>query len=262
MIKDRKYIILSIVALLFCTISSYGQKEEWKYNSFYNSFFKPEFKYSHGPTLTYLQGDLGIPKLGAGYGVSLESKILPTVELSTGIRYFSLNGIDHSPERQLSFCGKYFHYNALGRYFFIYDKIKTSEGIKKPSQKVTAYVTTGISLMYFSANPSRYGFKYSTNSMQVNRLAVNFPIGFGLSIKLSENTSIIPEALYYATSTDLLDGIISDSELSDHYGLFNIRFEHKLKNLTSGIIRIRKSWKEKRLSKKVLNTEGDEIIGE
>ncbi len=205
-----------------------GQNKPLKYSKFFDSFYRTgDLRYSVEPGFSYIVGDLGLKPASSSFGMGATYRILPPIEVSTGVRYFRMSSVDHNDTRQLEFCGNYYHYNVTGKYFLVYDRIRTNYDRRKKPKTLKMYLTTGLTLMYYNASPTRFGHFYSTDAYAISRTTFQIPFGYGFPIRINDKISLVPEFLYYITNTDLMDGITSFSQNSDHYVISSIKIEYK-----------------------------------
>lgn len=213
-----KVFLLSI-SVLFTVVTANAQlKKGIDYSGFFDTYYYPNlwsFNAGVGFPLYYgdLCGGLGCNSgsylsyvVGAGY------KPWPKVMIGADFYYTTLGATDVVSTRNISFESKNYELALYGRYYLKDDIIRKHTDMFKKTRVFKPYALLGVSGLYYSPTAvytdTITGLTTTVNEgVTYPRLGLGIPVGIGASFDLSRRVSILAEAVYRYTFTDLLDGV-------------------------------------------------------
>src|SRR5690606_6199866 len=94
------------------------------------------------------------------------------------------------------------------RIYLIDDVIKTATDRNKGYKKIKIYLLLGTSLVYYNTQSdyiNRVSEKVYEENKEYPDVAIAFPVGGGMTLRISPRVSIVGESKYVFTMTDYLD---------------------------------------------------------
>ena len=174
-------------------------------------YFRPAVRYNVGANLAYYNGDLtnrlGDNHLKVGLNLGLAHELSPHLTFALDLSYLHLTAKDYYPARGYSFTTDAGALTALLRYNLIGDK-QMLIGPGHKEMPLLVFVSAGGAALLYSpslrlrneALPPEPGNSYPA-------AALALPVGGGLTLRASPRLAFTAEALYYFTTTDLLDDV-------------------------------------------------------
>ena len=217
-----------------------------RYTAQREAYVRPPAHLVLGVNTAYYNGDLtsspGDNNFKPGGSIGLLAPLSPHLSYGLDLTYFQLNAIDHNVGRGLKFAGNYEMLSTYVRYNLNGDR-SMLVGQNHHYTPLLVFVQAGVGgLLYSPEATQRLGGRDvklpDAAKAGYPGLAAVLPVGGGVTLKASEKVAFTLEALYYFTSTDLLDNI-SQTENSHRDGFatgsFKVEFSlggsHKQKTL-------------------------------
>ncbi|WP_223652258.1 hypothetical protein [Hymenobacter psoromatis] len=174
-------------------------------------YYRPPVRVNAGVNLAYYNGDLtnrlSDNTLKMGLNLGLARELSPHLTFALDLSYLHLAAKDYYPSRGYRFTDDAGVLTALLRYNIIGDK----QMLIGPSHKempLLVFVSGGGAALLYKPSLSRFDAALPPepgNSYPAAALAL--PVGGGLTLRASPYLAFTAEALYYFTTTDLLDDV-------------------------------------------------------
>ena len=185
-----------------------------------------------GVNLAYYNGDLtanlnnNSPRIGVNAG--LTKTLSPHLTLATDLSYFRLKATDDYRERGYSFSGNNGLLTGRLQYNIFADK-SLYIGPLHQEVPLLVYAEAGVGALVYSPIASQQGVQLAPEGRnKYPGLAAVLPVGGGVTLRTSPRVAFSLEALYYFTSTDMLDDVSqrgNPSQLDDFATLtFKVEF--------------------------------------
>jgi len=198
------------------------------------TYRRPPLRLSLSVNTAYYTGDLtnrwgdNDHELGAGLGVV--RVLSPRVSLAFDVSYFHLGAKDFFPTRGFAFTSDNYLATALVRYNLLADR-SLYVGLNHRATPLLVFAEAGLGALTYnpltqqrgSALPPEPGNSYPA-------LAGGLPVGGGLTLRPSAGFGITFEALYFFSSTDLLDGVSQrgNPARNDDFATGSVKLEFSL----------------------------------
>lgn len=174
-------------------------------------YFRPPVRLNAGVNLAYYNGDLtnrlSDNTLKVGLNLGLARELSPHLTFALDLSYLHLTAKDYYPSRGYRFTDDAGVLTALLRYNLIGDK-QMLIGPAHQQMPLLVFVSAGGAAMLY--NPSlrlrNEGLPPELNN-SYPAAALALPVGAGLTLRASPQLAFTAEALYYFTTTDLLDDV-------------------------------------------------------
>ena len=212
-----KTFFLSIGLLLTVVSADAQMKKGIDYSGFFDTYYHPDlWSFNAGVGLPLYYGDLcdnfiGC-KGGVSYVVGAGFKPWPKVMFGADFYYTTLSATDAYKSRNISFTSTNMELAMYGRYYLKDDIIRRHTDMFKKTTVFKPYVLLGVSSLYYSPK-AVYSDTITGLTTTVNegvtypRLGLGIPVGIGASFDITRRVSILAEAVYRYTFTDLIDGV-------------------------------------------------------
>jgi len=152
-------------------------------------------------------------------------RVLEEVAVKAGISWGIISGSDETSGsegrrlRNLSFTSNIWEFNVQGEYYFVKEKSNPRYSFSSLSsiRNFSAYVFTGITVVYFNPKAEYEGVKYALqplgtegqgigdNPDKYSRIAIGWPIGLGAKYNLNRQLAIGLEISNTYTTSDYMD---------------------------------------------------------
>ena len=174
-------------------------------------YHRQPLRVSAGLNLASYNGDLtGKIKnntLRLGLNAGLTKTLSPHLTFVTDLSYIHFKAVDEYPERGYSFTADNGLLTGRLQYNIFADK-SLLIGPKHKEMPVLLFVEAGVGATLFSPTAAQFNealFPEGRNTYPA--LAAVLPLGGGVTLRASKRLAFTAEALYYFTSTDLLDDV-------------------------------------------------------
>jgi len=208
-----------------------------RYNARNQPYVRPAVRLHLSGNLAYYNGDLtnrlSDNTLRLGYGVGITQALSPRFTFSTELGVLYLKAKDYYPGRGLSFESTNGLLQATLRYNIFEDKSLYSGLMQRPSP-AQLFVEAGAGLLLTS--PTAYQSDGAGGAVQLPAegrntyplLAGAFPVGIGGTLKASRHLYLTLDALYYFTTTDLLDDVSqrANPKQPDNFATLTLKIEY------------------------------------
>jgi hypothetical protein len=208
-----------------------------RYNARNQPYVRPPVRMHLGGNLAYYNGDLtnrlSNNTLRLGYGIGLTHALSPRFTFSSELDAVFLKAKDQVAGRGYSFESTNGLLQATLRYNLFEDKSMYSGLLQKPSP-VQLFVEAGAGLLLTS--PTSFQSDGAGETVQLPAeagqpyplLAAAFPVGLGGTLKASRHLYFTVNALYYFTTTDLLDDISqrANPRQPDGFATLSLKIEY------------------------------------
>lgn len=199
-------------------------------------YMRPGMRLTVSGNLAYYNGDitnrLSDNTLRVGYGLGLSQVISPRVSVAAEASVLFLKAKDYYPSRGLSFDSNNGLLTATVRYNLLEDKsLYTS--VNHKSTPGVVFVEAGLGAVLY--NPTAYvadglGHPVQLRPETNNRypaLAGVLPVGLGGTLRANSHLYLTLNALYYFTTTDLLDDISqrANPKQPDNFATLSLKAE-------------------------------------
>lgn len=206
------------LGLLLTVASADAQlKKGIDYSGFFDTYYHPDlWSFNAGVGLPLYYGDLCDSfigcKGGMSYVVGAGFKPWPKVMFGADFYYTTLSATDAYESRNISFNSKNMELAMYGRYYIKDDIIRRHTDMFKKTSVFKPYALLGISGLYYSPTAvytdTITGLTTTVNEgVTYPRIGLGIPVGIGASFDITRRVSILAEAVYRYTFTDLLDGV-------------------------------------------------------
>jgi hypothetical protein len=164
-----------------------------------------------GLNLGYYNGDLtgklNNNSLRLGINAGLTKTLSPHLTLATDLSYVRLKATDDYPARGYSFSGDNGLLTGRLQYNIWADK-SLYVGPEHHEMPLLVYAEAGVGALVYDPSATQQGFGIPPEGRnKYPDLAAVLPVGGGVTLRASKGVAFTLEALYYFTSTDLLDDI-------------------------------------------------------
>ena len=203
------------------------------------AYVRPPLRLHLSGNLAYYNGDLTSRlkdnTLRLGLGVGLTQVLSPRFTFSSEISYFYLKAKDQNTSRGYSFESTNGLLQATLRYHLFEDK-SMYVGLQKKNMPAQLFLEAGAGLLLTS--PTAYQADGIGGEQQLPPdtrqgyplLAAAFPVGIGGTLKASNHLYFTLDALYYFTTTDLLDDVSrrGNPNQPDNFATVTLKIEYAL----------------------------------
>lgn len=187
-----------------------------------------------GVNLAYYNGDLtnhlADNNFKVGLNVGLAKTLSPHLTFALDLSYLHLAAKDIYPQRGYSFNSDNALLTTLLRYNLFADKSMLI-GPEHKEVPVLLFLSAGVGGMLFNPSASQYGFALSPETKGgYPGLAAVLPVGGGVTLRASKRLAFTAEALYYFTTTDLLDDVKQrgNPKSNDDFATLTFKVEYSL----------------------------------
>jgi hypothetical protein len=187
-----------------------------------------------GLNLGYYNGDLTDRlqdnTLRVGLNAGLAKPLSPHVTIVADLSYFHLKAVDRFPERGYSFTSDNGMLTGRLRYNLFADK-SLYIGPNRKEMPALLFVEAGVGALVFNPATAQYNVPVAAEGRNMYpALAGVLPLGGGVTLRASQRLAFTLEALYYFTSTDMLDGISQRGNPNklDDFGTLSFKAEFSL----------------------------------
>ncbi|NML66044.1 hypothetical protein HHL22_12595 [Hymenobacter sp. RP-2-7] len=208
-----------------------------RYNARNQAYIRPAARIHGSLNVAYYNGDLtnrlSDNTLRVGYGVGVTQALSPRFTFSSELSVLYLKAKDFYPGRGYSFESTNGLLQATLRYNIFEDKSMYS-GLMQQSSPAQLFVEAGAGLLLTS--PTAYQNDGAGGAIQLPAegrnsyplLAGAFPVGIGGTLKASPHLYFTLDALYYFTTTDLLDDISqrANPRQPDNFATLTLKVEY------------------------------------
>ena len=206
------FIVTLLAASLSATARPPGYRSPRRYLTATNQpYYRPPVRVNAGANLAYYNGDLtnrlGDNTFKVGLNLGLARELSPHLTFALDLSYLHLTAKDYYPSRGFRFTTDAGALTALLRYNLIADK-QMLIGPAHKAMPLLVFVSGGGAALLYSPSLSRFDSSLPPepgNSYPAAALAL--PVGGGLTLRASPQLAFTAEALYYFTTTDLLDDV-------------------------------------------------------
>ena len=195
-------------------------------------YYRPPLRLNAGVNLAYYNGDLtdrlADNTFKVGLNAGLAQSLSPRLTFALDLSYLHLTAKDIYPQRGYAFSSDNGLLTALLRYNLLADKSMLI-GPNHQETAVLPFLSAGGGGMLFSpslrrdraALPPEANNSYPT-------LAAVLPLGGGVTLRASKQLAFTAEALYYFTTTDLLDDVSQrgNSNQTDAFATVTLKVEY------------------------------------
>ncbi len=187
-----------------------------------------------GVNLAYYNGDLtnrladNTYKVGLNLG--LAKTLSPHLTFALDLSYLHLAAHDIYPQRGYAFSSDNVLVTTLLRYNLFADKSMLIGPMHK-EVPVLVFLSAGVGATLFNPAASQYGFPLAPEANNTYPgLAAVLPLGGGVTLRASQRLAFTAEALYYFTSTDLLDDVSlrANPNSTDDFATLTLKVEYSL----------------------------------
>ncbi|MGI4833057.1 MAG: hypothetical protein ACRYFK_06295 [Janthinobacterium lividum] len=208
-----------------------------RYNARNQPYIRPAARLNANLNLAYYNGDLtnrlSDNTLRAGYGLGVTQALSPRFTFSTELSVFYLKAKDYYPGRGYRFESTNGLLQATLRYNIFEDKSMYA-GLQQQSSPAQLFVEAGAALLLTS--PTVYQNDGAGGATQLPAelgnsyplVAGAFPVGIGGTLKASPHLYFTLDALYYFTTTDLLDDVSvrANPKQPDNFATLSLKIEY------------------------------------
>ena len=208
-----------------------------RYNAHNQPYVRPALRLHLSANLAYYNGDLtnrfNDNTLRLGYGLGITQALSPHFTFSTELGVLYLKAKDFYPGRGYSFESTNGLLQATLRYNIFEDKSMYT-GLMHKASPAQLFVEAGAGLLLTS--PTAYQSDGAGGAVQLPAegrnsyplLAGAFPVGIGGTLKASPHLYLTLDALYYFTTTDLLDDINqrANPKQPDNFATLTLKVEY------------------------------------
>lgn len=164
-----------------------------------------------GVNLGYYNGDLtgklSNNTLRVGINAGLTKTLSPRLTLATDLSYLHLKATDDYPARGYSFSSDNGLLTGRLQYNLLADK-SLYVGPAHREVPLLVYVEAGVGAMVYNPVAAQQNFPLAPEGRnKYPGLAAVLPVGGGVTLRASKGVTFSLEALYYFTSTDMLDDV-------------------------------------------------------
>ncbi len=205
-------------------------------------FFTPDNQPYHrlplrlnaGVNLAYYNGDLtnhfADNSFKVGLNAGLAKTLSPHLTFALDLSYLHLTAKDIYPQRGYAFSSDNVLLTTLLRYNLFADKSMLI-GPKHKEVPVLVFLSAGVGATLFNPSASQYGIPLAPEANNTYPgLAAVLPVGGGVTLRASKRLAFTAEALYYFTSTDLLDDVSQrgNPNSTDDFATLTFKVEYSL----------------------------------
>ena len=208
--------LLFIATLLAASFSAAARPPGYRHPRRYftatnQPYYRPPVRVNVGANLAYYNGDLtnrlGDNTLRVGLDLGMARSLSPHLTFALDLSYLHLKAKDYYPSRGYRFTTDAGALTALLRYNIFADK-QMLIGPAHKAMPLLVFASAGGAALLYSPSLSRFDSALPPeqgNSYPAAALAL--PVGGGLTLRASPQLAFTAEALYYFTTTDLLDDV-------------------------------------------------------
>lgn len=203
------------------------------------AYVRPPLRLHISSNLAYYNGDLTNRfkdnTFRPGFGVGLTQVLGPRFTFSSELALVYLKAKDQNVSRGYSFEGTNGLLQATLRYHLFEDK-SMYVGLQKKDMPAQLFLEAGAGLLLTS--PTAYQSDGVGGEVQLRPdtfagyplLAAAFPVGIGGTLKASNHLYFTLDALYYFTTTDLLDDVSrrGNPKQPDNFATLTLKIEYAL----------------------------------
>jgi hypothetical protein len=197
-------------------------------------YHREPLRITGGLNLGYYNGDLtgklSNNTLRVGVNAGIAKTISPHLTIVADVSYLHLKAVDDYPERGLSFSADNGLLTGRLQYNIFADK-SLYIGPEHKEMPVLVFIEAGTGFMLFSPSAAQHGVPLSPEGRNTYPgLAAVLPVGGGVTLRASKRLAFSLEALYYFTSTDLLDDVNQRGNPNqlDDFGTLTFKVEYTL----------------------------------
>lgn len=187
-----------------------------------------------GLNLAYYNGDLtgklSNNTLRVGINAGIAKTLSPHLTVVADASYLHLKAVDDYPERGYSFSADNGLFTGRLQYNLFADK-SLYIGPMHKEVPVLVFVEAGAGFTVFNPSAAQYNTPLRPEGRNTYpALAAVLPVGGGVTLRASRRLGFTVEALYYFTSTDMLDDISQRGNPSqlDDFGTLTFKVEYTL----------------------------------
>jgi hypothetical protein len=187
-----------------------------------------------GLNLAYYNGDLTAKlknnTLRVGVNAGLTKTLSPHLTFATDLSYIHLKATDDYPERGYSFSSDNGVLTGRLQYNLLADK-SLYIGPEHREVPVLVYAEAGLGAMLYDPAAAQQNLPLAPEGRnKYPGLAAVLPVGGGVTLRASKRLAFSLEALYYFTSTDLLDDVSQrgNSDEFDDFATLTFKAEFSL----------------------------------
>lgn len=187
-----------------------------------------------GVNLAYYNGDLtnhfSDNKFKVGLNAGLAKTLSPHLTFALDLSYLHLAAKDIYPQRGYAFTSNNVLLTTLLRYNLFADKSMLI-GPKHQEMPVLVFLSAGVGATLFNPSASLRGMPLPPEGNNTYPgLAAVLPVGGGVTLRASPRLAFTAEALYYFTSTDLLDDVKQrgNPNSTDDFATLTVKVEYSL----------------------------------
>jgi hypothetical protein len=187
-----------------------------------------------GVNLAYYNGDLtnrlADNTFTVGLNVGLAKTLSPHLTFALDLSSVHLAAKDIYPQRGYAFSSNNYLLTTLLRYNLFADRSMLI-GPKHKEVPVLVFLSAGVGAMLFNPTLSQYGFPVAHEANNTYPgLAAVLPVGGGVTLRATKRLAFTAEALYYFTSTDLLDDVSQrgNPNSADAFATLTLKAEYSL----------------------------------
>ncbi|GAA4500691.1 hypothetical protein GCM10023172_21380 [Hymenobacter ginsengisoli] len=197
-------------------------------------YHRQPLRVTGGLNIAYYNGDL-TGKLSnntfrVGINAGIAKTLSPHLTLVADVSYLHLKAVDDYPERGFSFTADNGLLTGRLQYNIFADK-SLYIGPTHKEMPVLVFVEAGTGFTVFNPKAAQYNVPLLPEGRNTYpALAAVLPVGGGVTLRASKSLAFTVEALYYFTSTDLLDDVSQrgNPDKLDDFGTLTFKVEYTL----------------------------------
>ncbi|QKG57836.1 hypothetical protein GKZ68_15100 [Hymenobacter sp. BRD128] len=197
-------------------------------------YHRDPLRISGGVNVAYYNGDLTSKlshnTLRVGVNVGLTKTLSPHLTFVSDLSYLHLKAVDDYPDRGYSFSADNSLLTGRLQYNLFADK-SLYIGPTHKEMPVLVFVEAGVGATIFNPSAAQHGVPLPPEGRNTYpALAAVLPVGGGVTLRASKRLAFTVEALYYFSSTDLLDDISQrgNPDKLDDFGTLTFKVEFSL----------------------------------
>lgn len=174
-------------------------------------YHRQPLRITGGLNLAYYNGDLtgkvANNTLRVGVNVGIAKTLSPHLTFVSDLTYLHLKAVDDYPERGYSFSADNGVLTGRLQYNIFADK-SLFIGPNYKEVPVLVFLEAGLGGTLFNPSAAQYGLPIPPEGRNTYpAVAAVLPVGGGITLRANKSLAFSLEALYYFTSTDLLDDV-------------------------------------------------------
>lgn len=196
------------------------------------AYHRQPLRLSLGLNLAYYNGDLTGKltnnSLRVGVNAGLTKTLSPRLTLATDLSFFRLKATDDYPDRGYGFSSDNGLLTGRLQYNILADK-SLYIGPAHREVPLLVYAEAGVGALVYSPTATQYNVALPAEGRnKYPDLAAVLPVGGGVTLRTSKRLALSLEALYYFTSTDLLDDVSQRGNPNRHDDFATLTFKAEI----------------------------------